>query len=55
MTAQASVYGRLTVDPQSHQTRTGTARSQTPEALANYSGDILPFDDFELCKKEKPP
>jgi len=33
MTAQTSVYGRLTVDPQSHQTRTATAMTSAKLAI----------------------
>jgi single-stranded DNA-binding protein len=33
MTAQTSLYGRLTVDPQPHQTRTGTAMTSAKLAV----------------------
>ena len=33
MTAQTSLYGRLTVDPQAHQTRTGTAMTSAKLAV----------------------
>ena len=54
MTAQTSLYGRLTVDPQAHQTRTGTAMTsaklavdlpckEDPEGKATWWVSLLAF------------
>ena len=54
MTAQTSLYGRLTVDPQPHQTRTGTAMTsaklavdlpckEDPEGKATWWVSLLAF------------
>ena len=54
MTAQTSLYGRLTVDPQPHQIRTGTAMTsaklavdlpckEDPEGKATWWVTLLAF------------
>lgn len=54
MTAQTSIYGRLTADPQPHQTRTGTAMTsakmavdlpckEDPEGKATWWVSLLAF------------
>lgn len=54
MTVQTSIYGRLTVDPQTHKTRTGTAMTsaklvidvpckEEPEGKATWRVSLMAF------------